>query len=130
MGDTTVFRQIKQSTASFKSILGLVGVIIGLVTGLVTYISTQGQEKGAAGEISKNLVKDVERLVEEDHADEIEKVAEDVDDLFKMMNEQKAAIKDNKVRDEQRATQLAEIDLKLAVLIQSVEDIKRRLPKR
>ena len=80
--DTTVFRQIKQSTNSFKSVLGLVAVVIALVT----YISTQGQEKGAAGVVSKNLVKDVERLVEEDHADEIEKVAEDVADLFVMMN--------------------------------------------
>ena len=119
--DTTVFRQMKQSTNSFKSVLGLAAVVIGLVT----YISTSGQEKGAAEVINKKLVKDVEQLVEEDHADEIEKVAEDVEDLFVMMNEQKAAIKDNKIRDDARAEQLTDIVLKLALLIQKVDNLPK-----
>ncbi len=64
-------------------------------------------------------------LDSEDHENEIEKVAEDVADLFTMMNEQKAAIKDNKLRDEARAEQLADIVLKLALLIQKVDNLPK-----
>ena len=115
--ETTTFKQLKKSTSSFKLVISLAIIIATLVT----FIATKGGEKALDDRDISETKSKVETLIKEDHADEIEKVANDVEDLFEMMNESKQAIKDNVERDEARADQLTDIDKKLALLIQKVE---------
>ena len=119
--ETTAFRQLKKSTGSFKAIIGL----IVTCAALVTFIATKGGEQALDKRDITETKEKVAVLESEDHENEIEKVAEDVADLFTMMNEQKVAIKDNKLRDEARAEQLADIVLKLALLIQKVDNLPK-----
>ena len=115
--ETTTFKQLKKSTSSFKLVISLAIIIATLVT----FIATKGGEKALDDRDISETKSKVEILIKEDHMDEIEKVANDVEDLFEMMNESKQAIKDNVERDEARADQLTDIDKKLALLIQKVE---------
>ena len=115
--ETTTFKQLKKSTSSFKLVISLAIIIATLVT----FIATKGGEKALDDRDISETKSKVETLIKEDHMDEIEKVANDVEDLFEMMNESKQAIKDNVERDEARADQLTDIDKKLALLIQKVE---------
>lgn len=68
--ETTAFRQLKQSTSSFKAILGFVGALIAVLSVAVSLAVSYGGDKNNLDNINSIIVDLKSEIVENRHKDE------------------------------------------------------------
>jgi len=112
--ETTAFRQLKQSTSSFKATLAFVGAMIAIISVAVSLAVTYGGDKTNL----ENLNVKIEEF------DDV--VGEIKTDFNKIIVDLKAEIVENRHKDEERDVKLNEISSNVKLLLYQVEELNKK----